>query len=570
LEELATVGSIQLFLERAAAAKPGFHLTNENASFIAQICSRLDGIPLAIELAASRVKALSPEQIASRLDDRFQLLTRGSRTALPRHQTLRAMIDWSYSLLSEEEKLLFRRLAVFVGGWTLEAAEAVCGEERQRLDVMDLLMRLVDKSLVFVEESAEETRYHRLETIRQYALEKFSETDEVGALRDRHLGFFVRFAEQADANLRGGEQVVWQRRMSSELDNLRAAMEWGLSTDPDSALRIAGASNLFWTAGGFSAEGFRWTRRALEQVGRTPLPKDMPAGRRLLARARALAGLTRLFLSLGDNVSAKRAAEESVSLYRQSPDRSGLAFALVVLAYPLEFLGERTHAEDVLHESYAIAQAEADSYVMCRSLNRLSRVIMDLHHDLELAQNYLEESIRLARESGLRSQEAQAIETLGMVAAKRNDYDQARSRFKEALRIYDELGAMFNVILEKTNLAHLERQIARYDEALAYYRETIGAFRDIGQRGAVSHQLECFGFIAVAQSQDERALQLFSAASTQREKSATPMTPDEQVYFDSQLESIRRRLDSARFDSIRLRGAALTMEQAIALALEAS
>ena len=168
LQQLEKVDSIHLFLERAATAKPDFVLTKDNASFVAQVCSRLDGIPLAIELAASRVKMLTPEQIAARLDDRFRLLTGGSRTALPRQQTLRATIDWSYSLLSEEEKSLFRRLAVFVGGWTLEATKSVCGEERDGVDVLDLLTRLVDKSLVFVEETSAENRYHRLETIRQY------------------------------------------------------------------------------------------------------------------------------------------------------------------------------------------------------------------------------------------------------------------------------------------------------------------------------------------------------------------------------------------------------------------
>src|SRR6185369_15342189 len=178
LDQLAKVDSIELFLERATTAKPGFALTKENAPSVAQICFRLDGIPLAIELAASRVKVLSPEQIASRLDDRFRLLTGGVRTALPRQQTLRAMIDWSYSLLSEDEKILFRRLAVFVGGWTVEAAEAVCGEERSGFDVLDLLTRLVDKSLVFTEETTSGIRYHRLETIRQYSREKFFETEE--------------------------------------------------------------------------------------------------------------------------------------------------------------------------------------------------------------------------------------------------------------------------------------------------------------------------------------------------------------------------------------------------------
>jgi tetratricopeptide (TPR) repeat protein len=267
----------------------------------------------------------------------------------------------------------------------------------------------VDKSLVFTEESREEVRYHRLETIRQYSREKFFETDEVETLRDRHLDFFVQFAELVDEKLKGRDQMVWQNRMAEEQDNLRAAMEWGISRNPDSALRIAGAANLFLTAGGYSAEGFRWTQKALEQVEKIPVPKGITIDQRLLARARALRGLTRLYLSLGDNANAKRVAEESVTLYRQSQDRRGLAFALVILAYPLEFLGERMRAEAVLQESYSIARDEGDIYVICRSLNILARVIIDLHNDLELSQRYVEESLRLAREAGLRSQEAQAV-----------------------------------------------------------------------------------------------------------------------------------------------------------------
>lgn len=567
LAELERMSSIKLFAERAAAAKPAFMLTNENAPAIARICFRLGGIPLALELAASMVNALSPAQIASRLDDRFNLLTRGSRNALPRQQTLRATIDWSYSLLSEEEKILFRRLAVFAGGWTLEGAEKVCNEPGTGLNVLELLTRLVDKSLVSVDGSEEDIRYHRLETIRQYAHEKLRETHEVDALRDRHLDYFAGFAERADRGLKGAQQTQWQKRVSLELGNLRAALEWSLSRVPDSALRIAGALNLFWTAGGFSAEGFRWTQRALEEVSRTPLQLEAPAQERLLARARALCSLSRLYLSLGENANAERAAAESVELYRGSPDANGLAFSLVILAYPLEFLGEHLRAQEVLQEGYAIARAQANVYVMCRALNRLARVIIDLYHDLELSRGYAEESIRLARPAGLRSQEAQAIEALGLVAAQARQYDEARARFQDSLRIYDELGATFNVVLEKANLAHLERRLGNYDVALDYYRETIVAFRDIGQRGAVSHQLECFAFIAAAQNESERALRLLAAATALREKNGTPMTPDEQVYFDGQLAGLRGRVDARRYEALWSRASTLSMEQAIDLAL---
>ena len=571
LEQLEKADSIRLFIERAATAKPGFTLTDVNAFSLAQICYRLDGIPLAIELAASRVKVLSPDQIAARLDDRFRLLTGGSRTALPRQQTLRAMIDWSYSLLSEQEKSLFRRLAVFVGGWTLEAAESICASivpnDILPEDILDLLTRLVDKSLVFMEEAGGEIRYHRLETIRQYSREKFFETDEVERVRDQHLDYFVQFAELVDIRLKSGDQLLWQNRMAAEQDNLRAALEWGLSRKPDSALRIAGASNLFWTAGGYSAEGFRWTQKALEEVEKLPLPEGVTQDQRLVARAKALCGLTRLYLSLGDNASAKRVAQESVSLYRQGQDRRGLAFALVILAYPLEFLGERAEAEAALQESYSIGREEDDTYIVCRALNRLGHVIVDLYQDLKLSQRYVEESLRLAREAGLRSQEAQAYEILGFIATHRKDSESARHFFKESVRAYQEIGASFNVILEKSNLAHLERELGNYAQALEYYRETILAFRDMGQTGAIAHQLECFGFIAMAQNENERALQLFGAANALREQSRTPMRPDEQVYFDEQLKRSRETVGLKDFDTVWSKGHSMKMEQAVELAL---
>ena len=572
IEKLLDYESICLFVERAVTIKPDFELTKDNASFIAQTCSRLDGIPLAIELAAARVKILTPEQIAARLDDRFHLLTGGSRTALPRQQTLRAMIDWSYSLLNDQERTLFRRLAVFVGGWTLEAAESVCPDVEPGgilpHDILDLLTRLVDKSLVTTEEVMGETRYHRLETIRQYSREKFFETDEVETIRNWHLNYFVRFSESAEQGLQSRDQIVWGNRMAVEQDNLRAALEWGIRSNPYSALRIAGAFNLFWTAGGYSAEGFRWTQKALEETGKIHAPNGLTNEQKLVARAKALRGFTRLYLSLGDNANAKRAAEESVALYRQSDDRRGLAFALAILAYPLEFLGERIQAEAVLQESGSIARTEGDIYVLCRSLNILARVTIQLHHDFELSKRYVEEAYRLARENGLRYQEAQSLEILGFIAADTKDYVEARLYFMDSARVYEEVGASFNVVLEKSNLAHLERQTGNYANALELYRETILAFRDIGQIGAVSHQLECFGFMALALNQYEPAMQLFAAAHTLRENAGTSMRPEEKAYFDEQLKSLREKMGSPTLEWIWAKGHALSMDNAIKLAVE--
>jgi predicted ATPase len=569
LEKLSDVESMRLFMERATTARPDFKLTKDNASFVAQICFRLDGIPLAIELAAARVRMLSPEQIASRLDDRFRLLTGGSRTALPRQQTLRALIDWSYSLLSEPEKTLFRRLAVFVGGWTLEAAESVCGEESivpvggGGGDVLDLLGRLVDKSLVYMEESTGEIRYHRLETIRQYSREKFLETDEVETIRDRHLAFYVKYAESAGEEMRGRARLTWIHGLEAEQDNLRTAMEWGLARNPESALRIAASLPLFWTTSGYSAEGFRWIQQAMagyvEKIGEFEQPS---------LRAKGLGGLSFLYMSLGDNTTGKRVAEESVALFRQSQDKSGLAYALYILAFPLEFLGERLQAETALLESIAIARSEKNVFVLASSLNNLTRVTLELHGDIEAAERYADEAIRISKEAGVEWNVSVAHEMKGLIALHRKDYDEARTLFAKAIHAYRETGASFNVIIQKSNVAHMERELGNYSIALDIYRETIVAFRDVGQMGAVSHQLECFGFIALAQDQNERALQLFAAANALRERGGTPMTPDEQVYFDGQLSGLREKLDSKRYESIWSTGRNLSMEQAVQLALQ--
>jgi len=556
------VDSIRLFMERATTAKSDFKLTKNNAAFVAQICFRLDGIPLAIELAAARVKMLSPEQIAARLDDCFRLLTGGSRTALPRQQTLRALIDWSYSLLSEPEKTLFRRLAVFVGGWTLEAAESVCGEGSIGVDVLDLLTRLVDKSLVYIEESTGEIRYRRLETIRQYSREKFFETGEVETIRDRHLAFYVKYAESAGEEMRGRARLTWIHGLEAEQDNLRTAMEWGLARNPESALRIAASLPLFWTTGGYSAEGFRWIQQAMagyaEKIGEFEQPS---------LRAKGLGGLSFLYMSLGDNTNGKRVAEESVALFRQSQDKSGLAYSLYILAFPLEFLGERVQAEAVLVESIAIARSEKNVFVLASSLNNLTRVTLELHGDIEAAERYADEAIRISKEAGVEWNVSVAHEMKGLIALHRKDYDEARTLFEKAINAYRETGASFNVIIQKSNLAHMERELGNYAIAVDIYRETIVAFRDVGQMGAVAHQLECFGFIALTQNQNERALQLFAAANALREKGGTPMTPDEQVYFDGQLRGIRENLDPKRYESIWSTGRNLSMEQAIQIAL---
>ena len=259
--------AVRLFIERACAVLPDFKVTNQNAPAVAQICHRLDGIPLAIELAAAKVRALSVEQIAKRLDDRFRLLTGGSRAAMERHQTLRAALDWSHNLLSPAEQVLLRSVSVFSNGWTLEAAEAICARDGLEAgEVFGLLEQLVNKSLVSTETRKAEIRYGALETVRQYAGEKLTEAGESQLLRDRHLAYFLELAETAAPHLLRSEQIEWLERLEADHDNLRLALEWSLGRErPEAALRLCTALGVFWDMGNCWREGARWLKRALEK-----------------------------------------------------------------------------------------------------------------------------------------------------------------------------------------------------------------------------------------------------------------------------------------------------------------
>ena len=562
VDQALQVDSIRLFMERGTTAKPDFKLMKENMPFVAQICSRLDGIPLAIELAAARVKVLSPQQIAARLDDRFRLLTGGARTALPRQQTLRAMIDWSYSLLSDTEKTLFRRLAVFTGGWTLEAAEFVCGEGGEGPDILDLMVRLVDKSMVISEESNGETRYHRLETIRQYARERFFETEEVEEIRDRHLAYYVQLSEEIERGLPGPARKLWAHRSEAEQENVRIAVEWGLARNPESSLRIASNMVIGTALGGYAAEGFPWLQdkmRAME----TTLPSIPPP-----LRAKALAALAFIYVAVGRETDAGTCAEQAIALYRQLEDKRWLASALLIGTRSLESSGRLVEAETALKEALVLAQSDNNVFVRTWILSNLGRITAKLHGDLDTALRLIEESIRISEEAGLPGQVADAYEVRGFLEAYTGHYEEARLWFEKSMLAYQEVGADFTVLLNKSNLAHLERQFGHYQQALERYRETIVGFRDVGQLGAVAHQLECFGFLAMAGAQNERALKLFAAADALRARVSSPMTSEEQTYFDEQIQALRQKIDAQQFNRIWTAGRALTMEQALAFALE--
>jgi len=421
LKELQEFASIELFHERASNAKPGFALDERNAASVAQICRRLDGIPLALELAAARIKVLSVDEIAARLDDRFSLLTAGSRTAIARHQTLRATIDWSYDLLTEQEQILLRRLSVFVGGFTLEAAEVVCSQGMKGSDILDLLGRLVDKSLVIVEtEDSEvsETRYRLLETIRQYALERLVETGEASVIRDRHLDFYLSLAEKSEPHI-GHESVIWINRLDKELDNIRAAMEWSTNSGKAvAALRMAGSLVYFWfywfAGGNLLSE---WQQRIQLALSR---PEGME---RTLARAKALNGLGFLYWADMYPIDRRLELEEALDIARELGDPWNIATALRYLGLLASMQGNYVEARSLLEQSLEIwrSMGPEGRRGVSWTLTFLGDVALNQNESNE-ARSIFEECVTVQREIGDKNFLAYSVRRLGLLAWREKDY----------------------------------------------------------------------------------------------------------------------------------------------------
>jgi predicted ATPase/class 3 adenylate cyclase len=553
--------SVRLFIERAIQANSQFELTSENAPSVAQICERLDGIPLAIELAAARVKLFTPQQIAERLGDRLKLLTGGSRTALPRQQTLRALIDWSYLTLNETEQSVLCRLAVFSGGWTFEAAEAVAGE----MEVMDGLSGLVNKSMVHVEEQEGQSRYRYLETIRQYAMEKLLESGDAIDARDRHLAHFLDLSRRAERHFRTPQRLAWMNQLEAEHDNIRAALSWALESDPESALRMVVLLSLFWQSHNYLTEGGNWCQSTISRAEGSSLDRDEIDP----TRAQAYTALAMLSVNRGDHQSGQTAARKSVAIARRIDDKLTLVRALNSLGFTSAFLGDITLAFDSLHESEDICRKVGYREELAEVLQALVYVTMEVHGSqaAEQLQAYMQESLSLSQ--GSVDPEA-AVRTEGLLARLaffRGDLAEARKHADLMLDRHREMGDQLAVTDHQSMMAHSARQLGNFEEALALYRETIQEWQEIGHRGAVAHQLECFAFIARAKEEGERAAKLMSAAEALREASSSPRTPQERIEYDTELDSLRAGMDEKAFTSLWAEGHSMNMEQAIEYAL---
>lgn len=524
LKQLRNFASIELFVERAEKIKSDFVLTEQNASFVAQICNRLDGIPLAIELAAARMKVLSVDEIAARLNDRFSLLTSGSRTALPRQQTLRAAIDWSHDLLTEPEQILFRRLAVFAGGFTLEAVEAVCSEGMKRSDMLDLLGRLADKSLVIVESDSKvgETRYRLLETIRQYALEKLEDASEAPVTRDQHLRFYLALAEKSEPNIYGSESAVWFARLDRELDNIRASIEWSTNSGKaDAALRIVGSLVYFWFAHGNLAS--EWNDRIQQALVR-------PEGRQsTLARAKAL---------------------------------NGIGFMYWTDIYPTD---KRTELEEAL----TIGRKFEDRWTIATALRNLG-LLENIKGNFAQAKSFLEQSLEIWREMGVDGKmgSVNTLIFLGDVALNNNESESARSLYEEATVILREPGDTNFLAYTTRRLAHLAWRENDFKRAIPLCKESLELNRQVDDTRGLIACLAGFADIAVAQGRLERAAQLIGIVESQIISLGIRLLFIDKMEYERNLALLKSKLDEKTLAKFRAKGAAMSLEEAIAFALE--
>jgi predicted ATPase/class 3 adenylate cyclase len=575
LEAIAMSEAVQLFVERAAAARPGFKLSEENAGAVAQVVRRLDGIPLAIELAAARLKFFTVEQVAARLDDRFRLLTGGSRTALPRQQTLRALIDWSYDLLDGDERDFFQRLAVFMGGWTFEAAESVADP----LDAYSLLPQLVAKSLVTWEAGQDanhgpeagdgaEPRYFYLETIRQYARDRLVESGMVEEARDRHFAFYERLAKEIGLGAGPTPSTLRADLLRLEHDNLRTAVEWGIDRHPQRVL------NLLWNLAPLLADQFPGVEAvelltaALNRLD-TLAPEGADAVRWEESRYRGLAAGAMVLLFLGQLDEAMRVATEIRNHFRPGEwDPLILAFARYIQVQAGYFL-EDPMLDANLDETTALLEGLPAGPTRSLLLSMVQLLVAETasrRGDIEEAQRNLQASVeRLPKIAEYYGPVADYTRMMVMVAM---DVDPAQVRAHRDIAVsrLQQSGSRRTVAMVESDWAHFLRKNGEPDEALALYENMLVEWRDLGHRAAVANILENIAFVDRAQGRPQRAATLFGAAERLREEIAQDMLRPEREEYERELAALRDDLAPQELERLWANGRTMSLDAVIDLA----
>jgi len=596
IEQLSQYEAVRLFIDRALLVAPHFDVDKNNAPFITQICYRLDGIPLAIELAAARVKVMSAEQISKRLDDRFHLLTGGARTSLPRQQTLRALIDWSYDLQSENERLLLRRLSVFAGGWTLEATEEICvGDSIDTYDVLDLLSQLVNKSLVVVIEHSQsgETRYRMLETIRQYAREKLLEAGGSETLRDRHLAYFVKLAKQAESELYTQNQIFWLDRLDNEVDNLRVALEWALARDVEAGLKLMVAPQLFWRTRGNPRELGDWLAQLLERYAVADS-----------LRARALAIYCWSLDSQGDMDKACMVAEQSLQLARTLSDKPVEAFSLLTLGGVLGLRGDIRKGVPLGEESLALyktlgdkwGQATATEWLcvhhndpeqskaygieglrLHKELGNLSGIAYCLSNlaqraywggDFSSSAQWLDEARPIFRKLGDEAGESELLHHFGNLAFWQSDYQQARVYYEESIVLGEKIGHYVMVFWTHIFLAYLNLREGDISQAREKFDDSLRYMAKVKNVTGIIFSIEGLASLNVNQGKPARAARLFAWADVMREKISNHRPPVEQAHVNKDIAACIAKMGEAAFSVAYEEGKKMSLDEAVAYALQ--
>jgi predicted ATPase len=557
LAQLSSFDAVELFTSRARALRPDFSLTNENARTVAEIVCRLDGLPLAIELAAARVKILSPEALLDRLDRRLSTLTGGARDLPARQQTLRQTIAWSHDLLPPPEKTLFRRLSVFVGGWTLEAADAMAAVDgEEAVDALQALATLVDQSLVdewpTPEALADEPRYGMLETIREFATEQLAASGEIIPAERAFEAFLTGRAELAEAGLLGPEQPTWLERLEAEHDNLRAALGRILDRGEGAvALRLAPRLWRFWWLRGYLGEGRSWLERALAAASSADAA----------LRARAEFGLGKLCSDLGDFAAADKHFTSCVELRRKLGDMLGLAETLSARAVVAVNLRAYDQARALGEEALQISRAHGDVRVTGRALHDLGMVVRE-QGDYARARQLYAESLVAWRGLGDLIWTASAALGLGITHLLDEHPAEAKAPLEEARALYQRLGDRYGLAVVATERGHLARTAGELDQAIGLFGEALSYFGMIGASDAVVYCIECLATLAAERNNPAITLRLIGAAQTARTILDLPPPGDREVRLLAVGLDTARSALGADAEPLLAAGRTLSLEQA--------
>jgi len=534
LDALSQFPAVALFVQRAVAAKPDFELNQQNASAVIEICARLDGLPLAIELAAARVKVLSPSAMRTRLASRLQLLTGGARDLPQRQQTLRAAFDWSHDLLSAAEQKLFRRLSVFVGGCTLEGVEAVCDTKSDlELDLLDGMSSMVDKSLLQQFEQANgEPRFVMLETIREYARGKLEDSGEDAATKRAHAAYCLVLAEEAAAP-GGAEGAEGRERVALEHDNFRASLDWLTETgDANWGLRLGTALFRFWESGEYLAEGRDRLGKLLQMPSAAAPTK---------ARARAVFAAGVLASEQGEMEAADALMMESLVIARQLGDQQGAAVSLNARAVHARDQGKLALAHSLFQESLALWKELGDLKAMARALSNLASVLK-MQGEFDLARSLCGECLAIFQGLGDRTGVAWSLNNQGDVERDQGNSAAARALYEQALGTFRELDDRWGIAGTLADLGNLAREQRNCSAALPLYRESLKIFQELDHKRGIARLLEGCACSAAVEQQAERALRLAGAAAALRKSIGAPLTPAEQAKLEAMLEPARQAL----------------------------